>query len=199
MGYVLKGRMAEVCSCKSICPCSIGQPADGNNCGFTWLFHLDQGRIDDIDVTGLNLGILGHHTDNPFDAPSVRAFVIIDDKASETQQNALVQAFTGKLGGPLFDLAGLVKEIVGLTRAPIEFNVDKGSGRFKVDGVFEGEVAGFTSKDGTPTILSNTRLGDVYGTTAYPGEVVRHRVLDEEHDLKFRGRQSTQTEFNFVA
>lgn len=198
MTYELKGRMAEVCSCKSLCPCSIGQPADGNNCGFTWLFHIDEGHIRSLDVSGLNLGILGHHSDSPFDA-TVRAFVIIDERASETQQEALVAAFTGQIGGPLADLAALVKEIVGLTRAAIEFDVDKGSGSFKVDGVFEGEVKGFTSKDGTPTTLHNTRLGDVYGRTAYPGAVVHHRVLDQEHNLKFRGRQSTQSEFHFMA
>lgn len=28
MGYELTGRMAEVCSCKSLCPCSVGEDPD---------------------------------------------------------------------------------------------------------------------------------------------------------------------------
>ena len=197
MGYELTGRMAEVCSCKSLCPCAIGENADGNNCGFSWVFHFDHGAINGTDVSGLNLAILGHHKDNVFD-PSVRAFVIIDERADDAQADALVEAFTGKAGGPLADLAGLVKKIVGVARAPIEFDVNKGTGSFKVQGVVEGEVEGFTSKDGTPTTLNNARLGDLYGTTTYPGKVVRHRVMDTEHGLQFRGRQSTQTEFHFA-
>lgn len=198
MGYELKGRMAEVCSCRSLCPCAIGENADGNNCGFTWIFHFDQGQINGIDVSGLNLALLGHHVDNIFDV-NTRIFVIVDDRADDAQQDALVEAFTGKAGGPLADLAGLVKEIVGLARAAIEFDVDKGDGSFKVEGVFEGVVAGFTSKDGSRTILTNTALSHLYGSVAYPGKVVRHRVLDTEHGMQFRGRQSTQTEFTFAA
>ncbi|MEO8815624.1 MAG: DUF1326 domain-containing protein [Mycobacterium sp.] len=198
MGYDLKGRMAEVCSCKSLCPCTIGENADGNNCGFTWVFHIDRGDINGVDVSDLNLALLGHHADNIFDV-NTRVFVIVDDRADDTQEDALVDAFTGKVGGPLADLAGLVKEIVGLARAAIEFDVDKGSGTFKVEGVFEGVVAGFTAKDGSHTTLSNTALGHVYGGLAYPGKVVRHRVLDTEHGLQFRGRQSTQTEFRFAS
>ncbi|MEO6795259.1 MAG: DUF1326 domain-containing protein [Mycobacterium sp.] len=198
MGYELNGRMAEVCSCRSLCPCTIGENADGNNCGFTWVFHIDRGEINDVDVSGLNLGLLGHHADNIFDI-NARVFVIVDERADDTQQDALVTAFTGKAGGPLADLAGLVKEIVGVARAAIEFDVDKGSGSFKVEGVFEGEVVGFTAKDGTHTTLNNTALGDVYGHVTYPGKVVRHRVHDTEHGLQFRGRQSTQTEFRFAS
>ena len=198
MGYDLKGRMAEVCSCKSLCPCTIGENADGNNCGFTWIFHIDRGTINDVDVTDLNLALLGHHADNIFDV-NARVYVIIDDRADDAQEQALVTAFTGQVGGPLADLAGLVKEIVGVGRAAIDFDVDKGSGSFKVEGVFEGVVEGFTARDGSHATLSNTALSSVYGALAYPGKVIRHRVTDTEHGLQFRGRQSTQTEFSFAS
>lgn len=198
MAYELNGRMSEVCSCKTLCPCSVGEPADGNNCGFSWVFHFDRGQINAIDVSGLNLVILGHHSGRVADR-NVRLAVIIDEKASDAQQDALISAFTGKEGGPLADLAGLVQEVLGVVRAAVEFDVDKGTGRFSVEGVVEGEVEGFSSKDGTPTTLSNSHLGDFYGHTSYPGRVLRHRVTDERFGLKFRGRQSTQSEFNFVS
>lgn len=198
MGYQLTGRMAEVCSCKSLCPCSVGETADGNSCGFSWVFHFDRGEINGIDVSGLNLAILGHHQDNVFDG-KVRIGVVIDERADDTQQGALIEAFTGKAGGPLADLAGLVQEVVGVMRAPIEFDVDKGTGSFNVHGVVEGEVEGYTAKDGTPTTLNNAILGAFVGTPAYPGKVVRHRVTDTTLGLQFRGRQSTQSEFNYRA
>ncbi|TAN12571.1 MAG: DUF1326 domain-containing protein [Burkholderiaceae bacterium] len=196
MGYQLNGRMSEVCSCKTLCPCSVDEPADGNNCGFSWVFHFDRGDIGGLDVSGLNLAILGHHKDKVSDR-KVRLAVIVDEQASAAQQDALVRAFTGQEGGPLADLAGLVQEVVGVTRAAIAFDVDKGSGSFSVAGVVEGAVQGFTSRDGTPTTLNHSRLGDLYGSPSYPGRVVRHRVTDTRFGLQFRGRQSTQSEFSF--
>lgn len=199
MGYDLTGRMAEVCSCKSLCPCAVGQDPDGGYCGFSWVFHFDRGEINGTDVSGLNMGILGNHRGNVFDG-KVQIAVILDERADEAQQGVLVDAFTGKAGGPLADLAGLVSDIVGVMHAPITYDVDKGTGSFKVSGVFEGEVQGYTALDGkTPTTVNNAAIGAVVGATAYPGKVTRHEVTDTEHGLQFKGRQSTQTEFHLVA
>lgn len=198
MGYELTGRMAEVCSCKSLCPCSVGEDPDSGYCGFSWVFHFDRGQVNGVDVSDLNLAFLGNHRGNVFDG-AVSLAVVVDERASEAQQQGLVEAFTGQAGGPLADLAALVSEVVGLTRAPIEFDVDKGTGSFTVQGVVEGEVAGFTARDGTPTTLSHTALGSLYGSPAYPGRVARHEVIDREHGLQFKGRQSTQTEFHYAA
>lgn len=198
MSYRLNGRMSEVCSCKTLCPCAVDEPADGNNCGFSWVFHFDRGEVNGTDVSDLNLAILGHHKDKVSDR-KVRLAVIVDDRASDAQQEALLSAFTGKQGGPLADLAGLVQEVVGVTRAPIDFDVDRGTGSFNVHGVVEGRVQGYASRDGTPTTLNHSKLGDLYGSPSYPGRVLRHRVLDTRFGLQFRGRQSTQSEFNFVA
>lgn len=198
MSYQLKGRMSEVCSCKSLCPCSVGENADDDSCGFSWVYHFDRGEINGIEVSGLNLAFLGYHSNNIFDA-NVRLAVIVDERASDAQQSALIEAFTGKAGGPLADLAALVQEVVGVTRAPIDFDVDKGTGSFEVHGIVEGRVEGYVSKDGSHTTLNHSMLGALYGNTTYPGKVVRHRVTDTQFGLQFRGRQSTQTEFEYVA
>lgn len=198
MAYHLTGRMSEVCSCKSLCPCAIGENADEDSCGFSWVYHFDYGAIDGTDVTGLNLAFLGYHNDNIFDA-NVKLAVIVDARASDAQQAALINAFTGKAGGPLADLAALVHEVVGVVRAPIDFDVDKGSGSFDVHGIVSGKVQGYSAKDGSPTTLNHSMLGDLYGVTAFPGKVARHRVSDTRFGLQFRGRQSTQTEFDYVA
>ncbi|MFC5995729.1 DUF1326 domain-containing protein [Pseudonocardia hispaniensis] len=196
MGYQLKGRMAEICSCKSLCPCSVGEDPDSGYCGFNWVFHFDEGQINGVEVAGLNMGLLGNHRGNVFDG-RVRVAVIIDERADDTQQAALVEAFTGKAGGPLADLVGLVQEIVGVTRARIEFDVDKGTGSFAVQDMFECQVQGFTAPDGTSTTLNHTMIGAVLGSTAYPGKVIRHAVTDTEYGLQFKGRQATQTEFRY--
>jgi hypothetical protein len=196
MGYQLTGRMAEVCSCKSLCPCTVGQDPDGGSCGFNWVFHFDSGHINGVDVAGLNMGILGNHEGNVFDA-KVTIAVIIDERADDAQQAGLVEAFTGKAGGPLADLAGLVSQIVGVTRGRIEFDMDNGTGTYSVADMFECQVQGYTSMDGTPTTINNSMIGTVLGSPAYPGKVLAHQVSNKEYDLRFKGNQSTQYNFAY--
>jgi hypothetical protein len=198
MGYDLEGRMAEVCTCKTFCPCWGALDPDGGSCDFSWVFHFDRGQIGGVEVAGLNMGFLGNLPGNPLDG-NVRLLVVVDDDATDAQQEALLAAFTGKEGGPLADLAGLVGEVVAVERAPIEFDVNEGSGTFRVAGRWQGEVQGQRSGNGNPTKFVDTALSPVLGTPAYPGSPVRFQVTAAEHGYDFPGRSATQTEFHYVA
>ena len=105
MGYQLTGRMAEVCTCHTYCPCSAGLEPDGGVCEFNWVFHLDRGAVGDVDVSGLNMGIIGHLDGRPGVPGTVRAAIFVDDASSPEQHDALMAAFTGQEGGPLAELA----------------------------------------------------------------------------------------------
>jgi hypothetical protein len=193
MGYDLEGRMQEICTCKTLCPCWVGVDPDGGKCDFEWIFHFDRGQINGVDVAGINMGFHGHLPGNIFDG-NVRLAVIVDDRASEAQQEALLAAFTGKVGGPLADLAGLVGEVTGVDRAPIEFDVNKGSGRFRAGDAFEGEVEGYRSLNGTPTTLNDAAVAPVLGSPAYPAKVLRYQMFGKE----VTPGGATQSEFHYV-
>ncbi|MQA13143.1 MAG: DUF1326 domain-containing protein [Pseudonocardiaceae bacterium] len=196
MGYELEGRMSEVCTCKTYCPCWGGLDPDGGTCDFSWCFHVDRGHINGVEVSGLNMGFLGNLPGNPLDG-NVRLLVIVDDAASDAQQEALLAAFTGQAGGPLADLAGLVGEVVAVERAPIHFDVSKGSGTVRVGGRWEAEVQGQRSGNGNPTMLVDSALSPVLGTPAYPGECTRFQLTASEHGYDFPANSSTQTEFHY--
>jgi len=198
MGYDLEGRMAEVCSCKTFCPCWGALDPDGGSCDFSWVFHFDRGQIGGVEVTGLNMGFLGNLPGNVLDG-NVRLLVVVDDAATDAQQEALLAAFTGKQGGPLADLAGLVGEVVAVERAAIEFDVNEGSGTFRVGGHFEGEVQGQRSGNGNPTKLVDAAVSPVLGTPAYPGSAVRFQVTAAQQGFGFSAGSSTQSEFRYVA
>ncbi len=197
MGYDLEGRMQEICTCQTYCPCWSGLDPDGGTCDFSWVFHFDRGHVGGVDVAGLNLGFIGHLPGNVFDG-NVKLLVLVDERAADAQQDALLTAFTGKEGGALADLAALIGEVVGVQRAAIEFDVAKGSGRFRVGALFEGEVEGFRSLAGNPTMLSDAVVAPVLGSPAYPGKVVRYQMGEADHGMQFTGRQSTQSEFHYV-
>ncbi len=58
--------------------------------------------------------------------------MLIDDRATEEQADAMLDAFSGKLGGPLADLARLVGEVVAVERAPISHEIVDGAGTLSV-------------------------------------------------------------------
>lgn len=198
MGYDVEGRMSEVCTCKSYCPCWGGHDPDGGSCAFAWCFHLDRGHINGTEISGLNMGFLGQLPGNPLDG-NVRLLVIVDEAATEQQEQALMAAFTGQLGGPLADLAGLVGEVVAVERAPIEFDVKEGSGTVRVGGRYEAAVEGQRSPNGNPTTLVDSVLSPVLGSPGYPGEPTLFQLSAGEHGYDFPVRSAMQTEFHHVA
>ncbi|MDQ3770483.1 MAG: DUF1326 domain-containing protein [Actinomycetota bacterium] len=65
---------------------------------------------------------------------SWRVAIFVDDRATDEQLNALVDAYGGKLGGPLADLAGLVGEVLDVRRAKISHEIRDGVGTLRIGG-----------------------------------------------------------------
>src|ERR1700760_3175284 len=110
MAYQLEGKLLEVCDCNVLCPCWIGENPDNGTCDAVLAYHIEKGTIDGTDVSGLTLSLLGHIPVNVL-AGNWRIAVFVDDKATPKQQEAILSAWTGKLGGPLADLSKLVGEV----------------------------------------------------------------------------------------
>ena len=106
--YQLQGTLLEACSCGVLCPCWIGEDPDGGTCDAFVAYHFDKGEIDGVDVSGLNVVNIVHIPGNVLTPGSWQLVMFLDAAASERQRDAIVAAYSGKLGGPLADLAGLV-------------------------------------------------------------------------------------------
>ena len=103
----------------------------------TW--HIDQGTIDGMDVSGLTLVALNKIHGHVLQGRPVVYYV--DDKATDEQQEALLNVWTGKRGGPLADLSQLMGEVIGVERAAIAFHVNKGKGSLRVGKVIDARIA----------------------------------------------------------
>jgi hypothetical protein len=196
MGYELEGRMAEVCTCQTFCPCTAGLAPDGNVCAFNWVFHFDRGTIEGTDVSDLNFGIIGVLDGSPVDG-TVRAAVFVDERSSDAQQDAMLAAFTGQLGGPLADLASLIGEVVTTERVAIDFDVDKGSGSFRTGDRAHGRIDAHRSPDGQPTSMSDFALAPL-GSKAYASAATEFHLDATDIGFDFAPRSGTQFEFHHV-
>jgi hypothetical protein len=139
MPYHLEGRLLELCSCGAYCPCQPTGERDDSDCDAVNAWCIDQGTIDGTDVSGLTLVSLSRVPGHVLDGRPVVYYV--DNAASEKQQRALVDVWSGKLGGPVADLAALIGEVAGVERASIMFQVRDGRGALRVGRLIEAQLA----------------------------------------------------------
>ena len=123
MAYELEGQLLEVCTCNVLCPCWVGEDPDGGTCDGVLSWHVETGKVNGTDVSGRTLTILAHIPGNILDG-NWKVVVYVDDGASDEQQQALLDVWTGKLGGPVADLAQLVGEVMAVERLPVTFQVE---------------------------------------------------------------------------
>ncbi|HKF37908.1 MAG TPA: DUF1326 domain-containing protein [Ktedonobacteraceae bacterium] len=198
--YQLEGRLLEVCTCGVLCPCWVGADPDGGTCDSALGWHIDRGTIQGVDVSGLTIALSVHIPGNVLKG-NWRALVYVDEQATSAQQDALLAAFTGKLGGPIADLASLIGEVVGVERVPITFTVEGGKGTLLIGERVEAELVPLTGPSGEATTLHESIFSTIPGSPAYVGRALSYRsqVPALGHDLNLQGHNAIQRTFRFVA
>jgi hypothetical protein len=196
MGYHLEGDLLEVCDCNTLCPCWIGEDPDNGKCQSTLAYRVERGEIDGIDVSGLVYGTATFIPGNVL-AGNWRVIRYIDDRATPEQEQALLKAFRGELGGPLADVAALVGEEVDMRRAPITFTVQEGKGTLRIGENIEAVMEPYRGPTGEPTRLVESIFSTIPGSPAYVAKASRFRMFQPELDMdvELSGHNAIQGKF----
>jgi hypothetical protein len=174
--YDLEGTLLEACSCGILCPCWVGEDPDGGTCDAFNAYHFDRGTINGVDVSGLNFIRVVRIPGNVLTPGSWTQVIFIDEHATDEQAQAIQDAYAGKLGGPLADLAGLIGETLGVERAEITHHVKDGNGVLKVGDSVYSEMHPYKGPDGSTTTLRDSLFSTVPGSPAYVGITEKHTV-----------------------
>jgi hypothetical protein len=198
MAYHLEGRLLEVCDCRVLCPCWIGEDPDNGTCDSVLAYHFDKGTIEGIDVAGRTLAIVSHIPGNVLNG-NFRVALYLDQNTNDAQQEAILNVFSGKLGGPIADFAKLIGETVSIERTAIRFDVNEGRGTLTVGDVSHSELEPYKGADGSTTTLSNTIFSTVPGAPVFVGKATRYRSRHAAlgHDLDLTGHNALQSTFMF--
>jgi hypothetical protein len=198
--YEIQGSLLEACSCSAPCPCWIGEDPHGGKCDAFVAYRIDKGSIRGVDVGGMAFAIVAHIPGNILKG-NWKIAVYMSDRATPAQKEAILDAWTGKLGGPLADLAKLIGEVKGVHDAPVDFRLEKGKGTLKVGRVIDAEMEPYTDANGNPTTLSNTIFSTIPGSPAYVAKAPHHKVTIPEYGMQwsFQNRNAVQGDFRFVA
>jgi len=175
MAYNLDGALLEVCTCNILCPCWVGEDPDNGDCQSIMAWHFDKGTIDGVDVAGLTFAGVMDIPGNVL-AGNWRAMIYVDDKSTPQQEEALLNLFTGKLGGPVADLVKLIGEVVGVERVPITFEIEGVSGSVKIGTAAEAEIVAYKGATGKESALYDTVFSTIPGTPAYVGKATSYKA-----------------------
>jgi hypothetical protein len=200
MAYQLEGSLLEVCTCNTLCPCWVGEDPDGGKCAGVLSWHFEQGTVNGTDVSGRTFTILADIPGNILEG-NWKIVAYVDDEATEDQQQAILDVWTGKLGGPIADLAQLVGEVVAVKRVPTRFEVEGVKGTIKLGNEVEAKLEPFKGATGNSTALHDSIFTTIPGSPAYVGKGEYYQVNVPELDFDFRleGHNAVQGSFRFEA
>lgn len=198
MAYQLEGRLLEVCTCNVLCPCWVGEDPDGGVCDGTLAWHVDEGTVNGVDVSGHTLVVLCHIPGNILQGNwNVRIYV--DDEATDEQRDALVDVWTGKAGGPVADLAKLVGTVDGIEQVPITFEVEGVKGRLKVGNAIDAGLEPFKGATGKETALHDSIFTTIPGSPAYVGKASHYKADAPGFDIDLHDHNAVSGSFRFVS
>jgi Uncharacterized conserved protein len=200
MAYQLEGKLLEVCTCKILCPCWVGEDPDGDGtCLSVNSWHIDKGIIDGVDVADLTIAGVNRIPGNVLKG-NWKVIYYVDDRASPAQHEAVVRVWTGKSGGPVKDLVGLYGEILAVEKASIRFDMVEGRGTLQIGERIEARMAPFTGATGKVTKLLDTAFSTIPGAPAFVSKAEYYRAKEPRlgFDIDLRGHNAIQGEFTFL-
>ena len=198
MGYQLEGRLLEVCNCRVLCPCWIGEDPDFKTCDTIVAWHFDKGTINGVDVAGQTIAMLAHVPGNILEG-NWRAAVYLDKSVSPAQEAAILGVYTGKEGGPVAELAKLVGEVVSVEKVALTFDVHGGKGTIKIGDAGYAELEPYKSASGATTTLADTVFSTVPGAPVFVGKSPKYRAKVDKLgiDVDLKGHNALQSTFVF--
>ena len=122
----ISGQYVETCSCDFVCPCILGQmavrPSKGS-CTFAMAMQVERGSFGDVPLNGLTFIVLGM-TPEEMGKGNWSVGLVIDDRATAAQRDAITAIASGAAGGPMAALTGLIGKFLGAEQASIRIEQD---------------------------------------------------------------------------
>ncbi len=140
------------------CACTFAQAPDEDECDGILAWHVNEGNYGDVKLDDLNVVAVGSFEGNIWagEAKNSRMGFFIDERADESQREALQAIFGGDAGGWPAGFAELIEDLLGIEYAPIDFEIadDLTSWRVEVPGKARGRAEALSGTDQFPTLRS---------------------------------------------
>jgi len=158
--WKIEGQYMETCNCEYLCPCAstnlAGRPTEGD-CKAAVALRIDKGEKDGVQLDGLSF-IVMLHSPKAMGEGNMAVGLIVDERASDAQVEAISAIAAGAAGGPMSALGPLVGRIAGVEKRPISFEVDGLNYAVKAGELVDQACEGVPSpvRPGESLVLDNT-------------------------------------------
>jgi hypothetical protein len=156
----IEGQYMETCNCTYLCPCIssnlTARPTEGD-CKAAIAMRIDKGEKDGVKLDGLSFIVL-LHSPGAMAEGNFTVGLIVDQRASDKQTEAIGAIATGTAGGPMAALAPLVGRVAGVEKRPISFDVKGLTYAVKAGELVDQSCEGVPgpARPGEPIYLDNT-------------------------------------------
>ncbi len=159
MPFRVAGDYFESCSCDVSCNCIFLGLATQDHCDVVIGWHITDGQKEQVNLEGLNAAMVIRSPKRMLDG-NWQVALYLDDRADQSQADALGAIFSGQAGGHLAALGPLIGRVAGIASAPITFESQNGKRRLVVGDAINGEISELQGGDGkTAPVISNAPFG----------------------------------------
>jgi hypothetical protein len=178
----LTGDWFDVCRCRVPCGCTFAQAPDDGQCDGLLAWRIREGNYGDVSLAGLNVAAVGSFEGNIWAGEAKPAMgFFIDERADDTQREALQTIFGGEAGGWPAGFAAMMDDLRGFEYAPIEVEIDDelASWRVEVPGKARGSAEALVGPT-SPAEGARVQLHNAPGAEVGPGQVATWATATED-------------------
>ena len=176
----LAGDWFDVCRCRVPCPCTFAQAPDEDECEGILAWHINEGSYGDVSLDDLTVVAVGGFEGNIWagEAKNSKMGFFIDERADQSQRDALQTIFGGDAGGWPAGFAELIEEVLGIEYAPIDFELEKGRAwSVEVPGKARGRAEALVGPTSPETAVT---VHNAPGAEIGPGQVATYATASED-------------------
>jgi hypothetical protein len=158
VSWQISGEYFEACSCDSVCPCptsSLAARPTKGSCDAGLVFGIERGRYGNTTLDGLNFAVL-LHTPGPMIQGNWSVGLVLDERGSAPQREALTKIASGQEGGPMAALGPLIGTFAGTEAKPIRIESAGMRRSVSIPGMLDLDVEGIPgANQGEPIYFDN--------------------------------------------
>jgi hypothetical protein len=188
--WEISGDYFESCNCEAACPCVFLSPPTSGDCKVVVGWHIHQGSMAGVDLSGLNFAIAVH---SPGHMAKVKWTLAgyVDARANTAQRKALETILSGQGGGYFAALGPFIGKVLGISPVKIEFEAKGNQRSMKIGEVGAVDVQAIDGAAGQEVTIKNNPLGIVPGEPA----VVARSTRLSYHDHGFKWEEAGKNGF----
>jgi hypothetical protein len=137
--WQLKGTVTVACNCDYGCPCNFNARPTYGHCEGEWTWHVADGRYGETPLSGLHF-TLACDWPAAIHEGNGEGLMLIDERASAAQRQAIQTLVSGQVGGPWGILSRTLSKIHGPVFVPYEVKLEGVRTRVKAGQAFELEM-----------------------------------------------------------